>query len=189
MLVNLWFVWWKVVNCWLNKFWILVCKFYWFWWLILLNRYVRWCLLCVIFFMVSVVLGLVWYGLCVGDVLRIIWCKLMICFVCWCRWKVKWYWIIWMKFLMLKGLMVCLLDLWIFLCCWVIWIMLGIWKCSELLKLVFGGFVLWVKRLVFWLWFLIWCSNVWCGEWILLLLVLIWCFIVMFWINDWWCLN
>lgn len=51
------------------------------------------------------------------------------------------------------------IDLRIFLPRWATRITPGTRKCSELLKPVFGGSVLRVKRLVFWLWLLIWRSN------------------------------
>ncbi len=65
----------------------------------------------------------------------------------------------------------------------------GTRKCSELLKPAFGGSVLRVKRLVFWLWLLIWRSNAWRGERTLSLLALTRCSTAMPWINDWRCLN
>lgn len=108
---------------------------------------------------VSVVSGPVWHGLRAGDALRITWRKLTIRFVCWCRWKVKRHWITRTKSSTSKGLMACLLDLRIFLRRWATRITPGTRKCSELLKPVFGGSVLRVKRLVFWLWLLIWRSN------------------------------
>lgn len=49
--------------------------------------------------------------------------------------------------------------------------------------------VLRVKRLVFWLWLLIWRSNAWRGERTLSLLALTRCSTAMPWINDWRCLN
>ncbi len=55
--------------------------------------------------------------------------------------------------------MACLLDQRIFLRRWATRITPGTRKCSELLKPAFGGSVLRVKRLVFWLWLLIWRSN------------------------------
>ena len=109
--------------------------------------------------------------------------------VCRCRWKVKRHWITWTKSSTSKGLMACLLDLRIFLRRWATRITPGTRKCSELLKPVFGGSVLRVKRLVFWLWLLIWRSNAWRGERTLSLLALTRCSTAMPWINDWRCLN
>ena len=98
-------------------------------------------------------------------------------------------WITWTKSSTSKGLMACLLDLRIFLRRWATRITPGTRKCSELLKPVFGGSVLRVKRLVFWLWLLIWRSNAWRGERTLSLLALTRCSTAMPWINDWRCLN
>lgn len=95
----------------------------------------------------------------------------------------------WTKSSTSKGLMACLLDLRIFLRRWATRITPGTRKCSELLKPVFGGSVLRVKRLVFWLWLLIWRSNARRGERTLSLLALTRCSTAMPRINDWRCLN
>lgn len=81
------------------------------------------------------------------------------------------------------------IDLRIFLRRWATRITPGTRKCSELLKPAFGGSVLRVKLLVFWLWLLIWRSNAWRGERTLSLLALTRCSTAMPWINDWRCLN
>ena len=134
--------------------------------------------------------GQMWIGigLAIGTAANW-WRKSTIRFVCWCRWKVKRHWITWTKSSTSKGLMACLLDLRIFLRRWATRITPGTRKCSELLKPVFGGSVLRVKRLVFWLWLLIWRSNAWRGERTLSLLALTRCSTAMPWINDWRCLN
>ncbi|STI47622.1 putative carbon-carbon lyase [Escherichia coli] len=77
--------------------------------------------------------------------------------------KVKQHWITWTKSSTSKGLTACLLDLRIFLPRWATRITPGTRKCSELLKPAFGGSVLRVKRLVFWLWLLIWAQQ--CLAW------------------------
>ena len=62
-------------------------------------------------------------------------------------------------------------------------------EVQRLLKPAFGGSVLRVKRLVFWLWLLIWRSNARRGERTLSLLALTRCSTAMPRINDWRCLN
>lgn len=87
-----------------------------------------------------------------------------------------------------KGLMACLLDQRIFLRRWATRITPGTRKCSELLKPAFGGSVLRVKRLVFWLWLLIWRSNAAWGA----NFVAVGVDTMLYsdaWINDWRCLN